>query len=187
MSPTIVRLRAPEDRQRACGPEPEAAYCQLDAAFRAEHGPLLRYVGSRAGAEAAPDIVQEVFVRAAGSRQRGFLANPAGFLRRVARNLLIDRARSSQARPVHVTLEEMSDPGIPAGQDLELEAADLLRVYEEAVRTLPSKTRRVFLMHRVDGLTYRAIHLEVGISVATVEYHMMKALAHIAAKVSEAQ
>ena len=157
-----------------------AARAQLDQAYRNEAGRLLRYVGSRAGHEAAADLVQEVFVRAAGSRQLGLLANPAGFLRRVARNLLIDRARSRRTRPVLLSLDEALDAPMAPEQALELEAADLLRQYEQSVAALPAKTRRVFLMHRVEGLTYRDIHLELRISISTVEYHMMKALAQIA-------
>jgi RNA polymerase sigma-70 factor (ECF subfamily) len=42
-------------------------------------------------------------------------------------------------------------------------------------------------MHRVDGQTYREIHEALGISVATVEYHMMKALAAIALAVEPAR
>lgn len=61
-----------------------------------------------------------------------------------------------------------------------MEAADLMSLYEAAVDSMSPKTREVFLMHRVDELTYREIHEQLGISVATVEYHMMKALAHIA-------
>ena len=45
----------------------------------------------------------------------------------------------------------------------------------------------MFLMHRVEELSYREIHEELGISIATVEYHMMKALAHIARMVDAAR
>ncbi len=68
----------------------------------------------------------------------------------------------------------------PATQEWNLEAADLLELYEKAVDAMPLKTRRVFLMHRVDELSYREIHEQLGISIATVEYHMMKALGQIA-------
>ena len=170
-----------QDAPLARDPDRAAAQAQLDTAYRNEAGRLLRYVGSHAGHEAAPDLVQEVFVRAAGSRQLGLLANPAGFLRRIARNLLIDHARSRQTRPVLLPLDEALDAPRAPEQALELEAADLLRQYEQSVAALPAKTRRVFLMHRVERLTYRDIHRELGISISTVEYHMMKALAQIAA------
>ncbi len=124
--------------------------------------------------------MQEVFARAAGSEQRHQLVNPGGFLRRIAQNLLIDRARRKKsARATFFSLCEERDGATPAAQEWNLEAADLLRLYEAAVDAMPPKTRRVFLMHRVDELSYREIHELLGISIATVEYHMMKALGQI--------
>ncbi|WP_236727306.1 RNA polymerase sigma factor [Novosphingobium resinovorum] len=153
----------------------------LDAAFRTHGGALLRFLRGKAGADEAPDLMQEVFTRAAGSDQRHNMANPGGFLRRIAQNLLIDRSRRQCRRPaILVPLQEQGDAVSLPEQEWGLEAADLLRLYEAAVDAMPPKTRRVFLMHRVDELSYRAIHEQLGISIATVEYHMMKALREIA-------
>ena len=165
-----------------------AARARLAVVYEQESDSLLRYVGRRAGREIAPDLVQEVFARAAGSKQLTSLLNPAAFLRRVARNLLIDRARRREKNNVVLfPLDEAKDAAVAPEQELELDAQDLLKVYEDAVDALPEKTRRVFLMHRVDEFSYREIHERLGISVATVEYHMMKALAHIARTVDAAR
>ncbi|NYF30646.1 RNA polymerase sigma factor [Sphingopyxis sp. JAI108] len=169
----------PRDRPPICEQRPEAEQ-DLEAAFRAHRASLFHFLRRKAGAEEAPDLVQEVFARAAGSAQRHQLANPGGFLRRIAQNLLIDRSRRQKsARAVFFPLREESDAVTPAAQEWNLEAADLLRLYEAAVDAMPPKTRRVFLMHRVDELSYREIHEALGISIATVEYHMMKALSQI--------
>lgn len=123
-----------------------------------------------------------------GSGESRRLANPAAFLQRIARNLLIDRARKRARDNVVVfPFEEERDIARPAEQEWGLEAADLLKLYEAAIDDLPEKTRRVFLMHRVDELSYRDIHRKLGISIATVEYHMIKALAHIARTVDAAR
>lgn len=157
------------------------AEADLDGAYRAHGGSLLRFLRREAGAEEAPDLVQEVFMRAAGSEQRHSLVNPGGFLRRIAQNLLIDRARRVLRQPaLLLPLDEHHDAVSPPQQEWNMAADDLLKLYEAAVDAMPPKTRRVFLMHRVDELSYREIHERVGISIATVEYHMMKALAHIA-------
>ncbi|HEV7312615.1 RNA polymerase sigma factor [Sphingopyxis sp.] len=155
--------------------------CQLGAAYREHGGALLGFLRRKAGAEEAPDLVQEVFARAASSAQCGKLSNPGGFLRRIAQNLLIDRARHSRNhRPLPHPFDEQRDAACDPQQEWRLEADDLLGLYERAVDTMPFKTRRVFLMHRVDELSYREIHERLGITIATVEYHMMRALAHIA-------
>ena len=170
----------PDDR-----PVPTEQLCvsgqDLETAYRTHRASLFYFLRRKAGAEEAPDLVQEVFARAAGSAQRDRLVNPGGFLRRIAQNLLIDRARRRKSAPTALfSLREESDAATPATQEWNLEAADLLRLYEQAVDAMPPKTRRVFLMHRVDELSYREIHEQLGISIATVEYHMMKALGLIA-------
>lgn len=160
----------------------------LESTFQTERAGLLRYLGRRAGWDAAPDLVQEVFLRAASSEQAGRLINPAAFVRRIARNLLIDRARKlGRDNVVIFPLDEQRDLVAQPEQSLNLEASDLLRLYEDAVDRLPEKTRRVFLMHRVDEMSYREIHERLGISVATVEYHMVKALAYIGRHVDAAR
>lgn len=127
-------------------------------------------------------------MRAASSEQASRLINPAAFIRRIARNLLIDRARRQKRDSiVFFSLDEQRDHVSPPDQCWNLEAADLLRLYEQAVDTLPEKTRRVFLMHRVEELSYRDIHERLGISIATVEYHMIKALALIGRQVDAAR
>lgn len=160
----------------------------LDLAFRQESPSLLSYFGRRVGHESAPDMVQEVFARAAGSVQAGKLINPAAFLRRVARNLLIDRSRRRKTDNVVLFPLDEAHHGVSLPeQEQIIEVRDLARLYHRAVDTLPEKSRRIFLMHRIDELSYRDIHERLGISIATVEYHMMKALAHIARAVDAAR
>ncbi len=165
----------------------EAPATSLDETFRTERSALLRYLGRRAGHDAAPDLVQEVFARAASSAQASRLANPAAFVRRIARNLLIDRARrrESDNNIVIFPLDEQRDASVLPEQTLNLEAADLLRIYEQAVNDLPEKTRRVFVMSRDEELTYSQISEQLGISMATVQYHMVRAIAFVAAAVKD--
>lgn len=197
--PPFINGRPPQSVSSGCHNSPVTPFgppepgelspgVSLEETFRTERDRLLRYLGKRVGHDAAPDLVQEVFARAASSQQASRLGNPAAFVKRIARNLLIDRARRRATNNViFFPLDEQRDMATPPDQSWGIEAADLLRLYEDAIEGLPEKTRRVFLMHRVEELSYRQIHEQLGISIATVEYHMMKALAHIARSVDAAR
>lgn len=162
---------------------PMAAF---QAALPAEHARLLRYFNRRVGRNAAPDLVQEVFARMFGSGALDGIENPGAYLTTIARNLLIDRTRRKKRDcPVFFLLDEDRDGVSRAEQTWRIEAIDLLRLYRKAVRSMPPKTRRVFLMHRLRRLTYKQIAEQVGISIATVEYHMMRALTLCRAAVAE--
>ena len=58
-----------------------------------------------------------------------------------------------------------------------IEAVELRRIFRRTLRAMPRRTRRVFLMHRLRGMTYRQISERLGIGEKGVEYHMMRALA----------
>lgn len=154
--------------------EPVAAFA---AVYQAEHGRLLRYLRRRVGPDEAPDMAQEAFARLFGCSTPERIENPAAYLSRITRNMLIDRARRKQrSAPVFYPFDEERSASVRADQAWRIEAMDLLRFYRQAVRTMPPKTRRVFVMHRIHRLTYKEIAEQIGISVATVEYHMMRAL-----------
>jgi RNA polymerase sigma-70 factor (ECF subfamily) len=47
---------------------------------------------------------------------------------------------------------------------------------EQAMLTLPPKTREIFIAHRVHGLSYQQIADRTGLSVRRVERHIARAL-----------
>ena len=158
----------------------------FQATLPAEHARLLRYFNRRVGRDAAPDLVQEAFARMFGSGALERIDNPPAYLTRIARNLLIDRSRQKRRDcSIFFPLDENRDAASHAEQTWRIEAVDLLRLYRQAVRAMPPKTRRVFVMHRLRRMTYKQIAEQLGISVATVEYHMMRALTLCRAAVAE--
>ena len=115
------------------------------------------------------------------------LVNPAPYMQRIAQNLLFERARQRRRRMTafHVPIGEGSDPVTAPDQAHRIEARDVMRLYRQALATLPEKTREVFLLHRVDELTYKAIGERLGLSIPTVQYHVARALAHIDAALEQ--
>ncbi len=157
-------------------PTPMAAF---EAALPAEHRRLLRYFERRAGRDAASDLVQEAFARLYGCEKLATLDQPQAYLTRIARNMLINRARQQKRRAavVFYPFDEEQDAPADAEQEWEIERRDLRRIYRRALLAMPRRTRRIFLMHRLRHLTYREIAEELQIGDKAVEYHMMRALA----------
>jgi RNA polymerase sigma-70 factor (ECF subfamily) len=159
------------------GDRATASARELETLFRSERRRLLSFFKRRAGDEAA-DLVQEVFVRAAGNARLAELDSPAAYVQRIARNLLIDRARRQKSNPaLFLPFDEWQDAIASPEQAWAIEATDLWASYRQAIAAMPPKTRRVFEMSRTEEYTYRQIAERLGVTVATVEYHMMRALA----------
>jgi RNA polymerase sigma-70 factor (ECF subfamily) len=144
-----------------------------------DHSPrLARFFARRVAAEDVADLVHETFRRllgtAAGNRLR--LANPEAYLHRIADNVLRDRGRSPthRAAKFHVPLEEEYVGGPDPHH--QLETRDTVARIDSAMQKLKPKTREIFMLHRLDGLSYAEIAAIKGISVKGVEKQIAKAL-----------
>jgi len=149
----------------------------LQRLYRAEHGRLLRYFRTRVGREEAPDLLQEMFTRLLRNGALERVENPSAYLSRCAHNLLIERwGRMRREQSLFLPIDDRDAP-LPPQQTWGIEEADAQRVYRKAVLAMSRKTRRVFLMHRLAGKTYRDIAEELGLSEKGVTHHMTRALA----------
>lgn len=152
----------------------------LDKVYREEQARLKRYFDWKAGPESSSDLVQDVFLKALGRSRAERLDNPAGYLWRIAQNLVVDTLRARARRGPQIAFDETQHCADCPDQAAILEGAQLQQRYEKALAMLAPRTREVFLMHRIDELTYQEIAAVVGLTVAGVEYHMSRALAHLA-------
>ncbi|WCM25927.1 RNA polymerase sigma factor [Sphingomonas sp. QA11] len=160
----------------------------LEKMYRSEASGLSAYFGRRLrGDDEASDYVQEVFARLARHMSRHSILDPRHYLRRIARNLLFERTRrlrtraSWQALPMAPEHEPWAQPD----QSFHIELDDALKTYRRLLDELPATTRQVFLLHRVDELTYKQIGERLGISIPTVQYHVARALAHLDAALGQ--
>lgn len=155
----------------------------MDELFRIEQPRLMRYLKRQHQmAHEVPDLVQEAFVRLASASASRVPDRPGAYLQRTVRNLMIDVSRSRQKHWPERDGEignATTQPFSPPTQELTIEADDLMRTYRAALDELSARTRQVFLLHRVDDLTYPQIANRLGITTATVEYHISRALVHL--------
>ena len=160
----------------------------IETMYRAEAGNLTRYFGRKLrGHDEAADYVHEAFARLVRIMSAQPILQPHRYLRRIARNLLFERGRRLRHRPPFLDGQVLEGPetAIAPQQSHRLEYDDMARAYRQALNELPTKTKEVFLLHRVDELAYREIGQRLGISIPTVQYHMARALAHIDAALGQ--
>lgn len=142
---------------------------------------LLRFFARHGARQDAADLVQESFARLAGVRAKCGtpIERPEAYLSTIASNLLRDRAKIALRCPLawHVPIDEVA----VAGHDpiAALEARDQLKRLQASLARLSPKTRSIFLAHRRDGVSYKDIANQTGLSVKAIERRMSKAIAHI--------
>lgn len=149
---------------------------------------LVRFFTERtSSASEAEDIVQEIWIRL---REVGEVENCAAFLYRTGMNLMLDRARSlrrSRGRDDgYHKLNQVRGAGANEDEDAEPSPEDIVagrqRVARLAqlIRAMPEQRQRVFVMHKLEGLSYGEVAERLRISRSAVEKHMMAALRQIA-------
>ena len=128
--------------------------------------------------ETARDLCQETYLRLLRDNAVTHDENLSGFLFRVADRLAINYLKWQRlARNNGVPLyEELICP-----KHLPDEITALRQQCEillDAINSLPRKFRDVFLLRKIDELTYTEISLRLGISEKTVQRHLVEAMLH---------
>jgi len=170
--------RSDGDKPAPAARSAEPPNARFEALYREQAPRLQRRLRAKLRSpEDARDVLQDAFVRLLGARTMP--REPAAFLNRIVRNLVIDRARRQSARGPEVPLSRSDEPWTHATQSEAIELAQTRALYRASVDALPKRTREVFLLHRLDGLAYKDIAALLGISIRTVEWHVAEAIVRI--------
>lgn len=171
-------------RQHVIGPHSEQLFAMSDdldnhrlaTLYHRHRGELLAYLSRRVRCrDTALDLLQDVFVRVMNS-PLGEVSNVRAFLFRIANNLSTDHGRRTQVRGINDDreLDHLTDPNSPERSTV---AGNTLSHLHSLIEALPSPTREVFLLARVEQLSYKEIATRLAIDVRAVERHLNKALA----------
>lgn len=154
----------------------------LKSAYLLHSPELARYVRRRvADRSAVSDVVHDAFVRMA-EQPLTAVQDVRSYLYTIVRNLLIDQKKQDmRRRTVAMPHEALSDiaEDAPSPED----AADArlrLESLQRLVGELPFKTQQIFVLNRVDGLTYVEVARHLDISESSVQKHLALAVQHIA-------
>ena len=118
----------------------------------------------------AEDVTQAAFADAYRAVLRGTRPeSPRAWLLAISENVRRRRFRTAQRRPLE---ELVDDADLPAAAELPYEPS---RALAEAVDTLPSEQRRVFVLREIVGLSYAEIAEETGSTVASIQMLLFRA------------
>jgi len=129
----------------------------------------------------AADLAQEAFLRIAERGNAAAIANDRSYLFRTAHNLAIDHLRRIERRRTDRADDERlaEIPEDAPSLDEAAAARQMLARLHAIVGELPDRTRRIFVLAKIEGLTYAEVAERLGISESSVQKHLGMALAHV--------
>ncbi|MEO0468588.1 MAG: sigma-70 family RNA polymerase sigma factor [Bacteroidota bacterium] len=124
--------------------------------------------------EAAEDYVQEAFIQLWKNCAKVPFQKAKSFLMKVAQNRFLDQVAHQKVK-LRFVRKQVPKINLEHPQ-FQIEEKELLDRLEEAINALSEKQRVVFLLHRIDGKSYKEIAGMLGISVKSVEKRIHRAL-----------
>jgi RNA polymerase sigma factor (sigma-70 family) len=163
--------------------ENETAKAPLSAAvvIRRHHRSILRFLRRRgATSDDALDMAQDAYMRFLRYEGATTIESPSAMLFRIAGNVAADHGRAAAQRRQFRSFDAEGFDNELASEEpsaeRELAAEQIVSIVRMAVAALSPQCRTVFLLSRLDGLTYSEIAVHCNISVKTVEKHVSRAL-----------
>ncbi len=172
-------MEHPHSNEDAPAAGASAHAAQVAALYREHHGALVALLQCRLSSRAdAQEIAQEVYVRLLTMKDLAHLDTPRAFLFRMAINQSVDYLRKRAVRagvPPEPPREDLHAAPLP---EQHLWASQQWKRMQEALRELPARTQRAFVMHVVEGRDFGVVASDMKLSERMVRYHVSRALAH---------
>ncbi|MFH0756774.1 MAG: sigma-70 family RNA polymerase sigma factor [Bacteroidota bacterium] len=136
------------------------------------------YLYFRSGdTELSTDLAQDTFLRIWEKQLTLDPEKDVGLLYKIAGDFFINQYRKD--RVSNKVLKNICFEHLGPGPEEDLHYKELKAKYEKILNSLPEKQRTVFLMSRMEELTYREIAERLSISVKSVEKRMSGVLTRL--------
>ena len=149
----------------------------IEALYRAHHpwllGRLQRRLSNSADAE---DVSAETFVQVVAQGGAADIREPKAFLTTIAKRVLFHLWRRQDLERAYLqTLMHLPEACTLSAEESALLVEAIAQI-DQALDSLPLPVKTAFLHSRLDGLSYPEIAVQLGVSLATVERYMKRAL-----------
>jgi RNA polymerase sigma-70 factor (ECF subfamily) len=155
--------------------------------FKAWYDTLCRYAYSMVDHhEEAEDIVQKIFCKLWDHREKIEIhTSIKSYLYKMVHNASLNKIKQLQMQAAHH--EQMAYGSITATNQVEQALAhkELRQQIELAMNTLPARCKEVFVLSRMQNLSYIQIAQQMQISPNTVETQIVKALKILRTKLKD--
>ena len=152
---------------------------QLAALYRDNIDRLRSYLTGILRSEAdADDVAQEAFLRLHRCGDLAAYGNPRAVLFKTAYRLALNCLRSRRSNPLDRSLSMLDEiataPEAAATVEEALIAREQEKAYGRALAKLPPRCRQVIELRTVQELSYKEMSDTLGLSVSTLEKHIVK-------------
>ena len=152
---------------------------QISKAFVDQQRPLKAFISRFVRRpQDIDDIAQETFIRAFLAEKKGDIQHPKAYIYRVARNLAFETLKKKSNQLTNYIEDSCDQSLLNSGENIEnnMVVTEKFDRVKAAIADMPPQCQRVFIMHKVYGFKYREISQQLGISVSTVEKHIITGL-----------
>jgi RNA polymerase sigma factor (sigma-70 family) len=170
----------PEEAEGSSAPQETRARAEeVSRLFREHNRALVSFVRARVGNEQeAKEVAQEAYVRLLQLDQAVGVGYLRWYLFKIARNIAMDRHRQQATRARLDQLDGFDAFQFDSPTESGVVAADELARLLAALRELPVKCQKAFLLHKVSGLSTVEVARRMGVTDRMVRHHVRRALAY---------
>jgi RNA polymerase sigma factor (sigma-70 family) len=154
--------------------------------FRENGSALRRYLARLVrSTDVAEELAQEAFARVYAVEATS-IQSPRSFLFRTAHNLAVNHVRHERTAATEsvgdvgdiegvIESQSSSDLSMPTAE-AELAGRQELALLRDAIDHLPAQCKKMFVLRKIDGLSYREIADRLELSVSSVEKGIARAM-----------
>ncbi len=151
---------------------------EFDQIFNQWYEPIRNYIYYKTGnIHLSEDIAQDTFLKVWEKRNEVITSTIKAYLFTIASNLL--KNKMEHLNVSFKFINSYQQPNDVEAPDFRIEMKEFDEKLQKALADLDEKKRTVFLMNRIDELTYNEIADNLGLSVKAIEKRMAKALAFL--------